>query len=535
MTTSWPTSVDRTIQRGAVQRTGPAQSYHVLTDAPGEAHVAREDLAVRRSGTPGRSLAYIAHLTDIQLLDVQSPARLEVLHGFGDSADTRRLLPMQRPQELLAPHATDALIRTLNRIRISPLTGAALDLAMTTGDNVDNMQWNEMQAYVRLLSGGPVQLDSGGPVYEGTQDGSVDWAWNPERADVGWAHAHGFPAVPGLVEAGLRPFHATGLDVPWVTCHGNHDGLVQGRTAATPELEKVMTGDRKVYGIPPGPLGDFVTNPMHLFSGPCRQVHASAERRPAKRGEFVRAHFDDGGQPHGHGFTAENVDAGTAYYAHDAIPGVRIIMLDTTNPAGHFEGSIDERQLAWLEARLAEVHVRHHDAGGRVVSGGGDERLVLIASHHPRASMTNDIAPAADHPDAGRRILGDELAGVLDRYPNVLAWISGHTHRHHVRLHQGQRHPFWEITTGSIMEWPSQARLLEIVENDDGTVSLVSTIVDHDTALVPGGTDTVDELASWHRELAANSPYSVGGRDASGTAGDRNVELVIPDPRIAAR
>nr|WP_281353613.1 TIGR03767 family metallophosphoesterase [Phytoactinopolyspora mesophila] len=491
--------------------------------ASGEAHIVRTDLGGRRTGSLGRSLGYIAHVTDVQLLDVQSPARLEAVHELGDRPDVGPLLPMWRPQELLAAHATDALVRTLNAARISPLTGASLDLALTTGDNVDNMQWNEVQAYLGLLSGGPVSMDSGGTAYEGVQDGAVTWAWDPERADSAWALDHGFPPVPGLVEAGLRRFTAAGFDVPWLTCYGNHDGLVQGRTRITAELAKIMIGERKVYGFPAGELGDFVRDPLPLFSGPARAVDASEDRRPVERPEFVRAHFDEGGLPDGHGFTKKNLDTGTAYYAYDGISGVRIIVLDTTNPGGHYEGSIDETQLAWLQRRLSEVH------------GGSDDRLVVIASHHPRSSMTNTLPVPPGHADAGRRVLGDELAATLERFPNVVAWVSGHTHRHHVRPWRHAKGGFWEITTGSVMEWPSQARLLEIVENDDETLSLVSTIVDHSAPVTPEGIDTPDGLAAWHRELAANSPYSVGGVDAGGEPTDRNVELVLADPRVRGR
>lgn len=526
------TTLDRTIRRGAIQRSGPAQAYRGLVEGSGEQCLVRDELAGRASRERGRSIAYFAHLTDIQLLDVQSPGRLEMIHQFGDREDTAKLLPMQRPQELLAPHATDALVRAINAVRTSPVTGAALQFAMTTGDNVDNMQWNEVQSYLRLLSGGRVASDSGGSAYEGMQDGSVEWAWNPERADSGWALQHGFPEVPGLITAGLREFEASGFDVPWLTCHGNHDGLVQGRTPATPGLEEIMVGDQKVYDVPPGAFADFVTDPLPFFAGPCRRVQASRARRPIDRSEFIRAHFEDGGAPTGHGFTAKNLDDATAYFAYDAAPGVRVVVLDTTNPGGHFEGSIDERQLMWLERTLAEVHHRYLDSDGREVAGGGDQRLVVIASHHSRTSMINTTPTPADHPDAGRRVLGDEVAHLLSRFPNVVAWISGHTHRHHVRPWNDSGYGFWEITTASVMEWPSQARLLEIIENDDHTLSIVSTIIDHHGALTPGAIDTPADLAAWHRELAANSPYSVGGFDASGTALDRNVELVMPDPRI---
>lgn len=524
-------TLDGTVRRGAVIRQGAEQVYYGLTAGPGEPHRRRPDLARRRSGRIGASLAYLAHLTDIQLTDVQSPARLEALHQFGRRPDTELLLPMHRPQELLAAHATDALVRALNRAATSTLTGAPLQLALATGDNVDNMQWNEVQSFLGLLSGAEVCMNSGGGKYEGMQDGRFPWAWAPADLQNPWGWAHGFPHLPGLLEAGLRPFTAAGLDVPWLSCYGNHDGLVAGRAALTPELSAIMTGHRKVYDLPAGPMGNFVTDAAAMFAGPASEVTASEERRPVTRGEFLSAHFSRGARPVGHGFTEENLRAGTAYYAYDGIPGIRVIVLDTTNPAGAFEGSIDARQFAWLEERLREVHHRYVDSNGECRSGGGDERLVLIASHHPRASMTNSRESPASHPDAGRRVLGEELAATLHRFPQVIAWISGHIHRNAVRAAPGAAGGFWEISTSSIMDWPCQARLLEIVDNDDGTLSIVSTAVDLDGPVRPGNLDTPSDLASWHRELAANDPLGVGGFEAHGTLEDRNVELVIADPR----
>ncbi|WP_225754379.1 TIGR03767 family metallophosphoesterase [Actinotalea sp. Marseille-Q4924] len=522
-------TLDSTIRRGPILRQGSEQPYYGLERGPGEPHRPRTELAERRVDSQRRSLAYLAHLTDVQLIDVQSPGRLEALHRFGRRPDTALLLPMQRPQEVLAAHATEALVTALNGLRTSPLTGAELQLVLTTGDNVDNMQWNELQSFMRLLSGGDVSMDSGGPEYEGVQDGRFPWAWAPDDPDNLWGRAHGFPHAPGLVNAGLRPFRASGLTVPWLTCYGNHDGLVQGRAPADRALAALTVGHRKVFDLPPGPLGDFVSDAAQMFTGPAWDVTASYERRLLTREQFVESHFGVGEEPSGHGLTRANLREGTTYYAYDGVPGLRVIVLDTTNPSGLFEGSLDRRQLVWLTERLHEVHRHYEDADGRVVSGGGDDRLVVVASHHPRTSMTNDRVGPGEDP--GGRVLGEELAATLARFPHVVAWVSGHIHRNALRPKATTTGGFWEITTSSVMDWPSQARLMEIMDNDDGTLSIVCTAVDHAAPLAPDDMSSPRGLASWHRELAANDPMGVGGFEAQGTVADRNVELVLPDPR----
>ena len=79
------------------------------------------------------------------------------------------------------------------------------------------------------------------------------------------------------------------------------------------------------------------------------------------------------------------------------------------------------------------------------------------------------------------------------------------------------------------MDWPCQSRLVEIVD-DGGCLSIVCTMVDHDTPVAPRSLRTGDDLASLHRELAANMPVIGADSERSGTAADRNTELRLPPP-----
>jgi hypothetical protein len=68
--------------------------------------------------------------------------------------------------------------------------------------------------------------------------------------------------------------------------------------------------------------------------------------------------------------------------------------------------------------------------------------------------------------------------------------------------------------------------VVELVDHGE-YLSIVTTMVDHDTPLRPVSLETTDDLAALHRELAANFPWAVSVM--AGAASDRNTELrVIP-------
>jgi len=146
--------------------------YRGIAAADGEMHTTRLELIDADSAEHykvGAALACIAHLTDLHVTDVQSPARFEFInHEYGD-ARFRELLPMHRPQEALNAHAIAAMVRTLNAIAAAPITGSPVGLAIMSGDAVDNAQSNELANFGAMLDGGDVRPDSGGELYEGVQ------------------------------------------------------------------------------------------------------------------------------------------------------------------------------------------------------------------------------------------------------------------------------------------------------------------------------------------------------------------------------
>lgn len=534
-----PTStLERTIVPAEPLRSGTDRAYRRLGFAGGEGHVLREDLAPAATVGASRSVLHLAHLSDLQIADVQSPARMEFLDVLPDRNVLKPFLPAHRPYEALAVHAVDAIARTLHTLGPSPVTGAPVRLAVTTGDAVDNVQWNELRWFLSLLDGGTVRTGSGSPL-ESPQSSAwdLDGFWHPDGDSGRYAGRWGFPAYPGLLRDAAEAFAAAGLGIPWLACFGNHEALVQGMSLATPAVGALVVGDAKPVGLPagfdpgdPAHVAAFVRDPVALLSGASRAIPADRSRAFFSRREFIQAHLRGGGAPSGHGFSAENLERDTVYYAHDPAPGVRVLVLDTSNPGGNADGSLGAAQLTWLERQLVKTHSTHLDASGAPVRTGNEDRYVLLASHHGLETLGNDTVSEGVDPAAADlpRVLAPQVRSMLHRFPNVVAWLNGHTHEHHIVPRPdpaGRTSGFWEITTGSIMDWPVQGRLVELVEDGDGSLSVFCTIVDH--AAPPDPTDAAAawRLASIHRELAANDPFLGDETGPHGAPSDRNVEL----------
>lgn len=534
--------------------------YRRLAERPGWPIEVRGDLAEPSAGREDRrtALATIVHLTDIHIIDAQSPARVEFVDRYADPpTDPFPISSAWRPQEPLTGHIADAMVRQINSLGRGPVTGRAYDAAVSTGDNTDNQQYNELDWLLTVLDGGSVTVNSGSGDYVGVQDTDPTWFddeyWHPD--DVAnpvtgspdtYKSRHGFPTMAGLLDAAVAPFDAQGLNCPWYSCYGNHDGLLQGNAPAVPPLGDVATGPLKVTGVPAGlDVNDVTTalqsgDPNTLgslldtsASPPARPVPADEDRRPIDPVEWVRLHQQARGGPGpvGHGYGDRALATGELYYTFDLGDGVLGIVMDSVNRGGVAEGSLGQAQLDWIEQRLVEVHGRYLDADGREVTTSNDDRLVVLFSHHNSGTMNNPTPDLAMPTD--RRVLGDEVVAFLNRFPNVVAWINGHSHTNRVWARPdpaGQTGGFWEINTAAHVDAPQHARIVEIADNRDGTLSIFGTLIDHAApAQVPHDDRTPLGLASLARELSYNDPQA-GTPGATGSPGDRNVELLLTRP-----
>jgi metallophosphoesterase (TIGR03767 family) len=509
--------------------------YRTLAIADGEQHVVRAELAgVSRPADWLRSavpLLVLAHLSDTHVMDHQSPGRAELLDRYSDPGSPLRadvgIIGTYRAQELFTFQVADAMIRAVRATRSAPVCAAPVDFAIVTGDATDNCQLNELRSYLALLDGGDVRPDSGDPArYEGVcgPDVEDEHYWHPDGGPDDLPRASfGFPEAPGVLAAARRPFRSAGLGLPWYAVHGNHDNMIQGTVAPEGWLRDFTVGGVKFVTPPAGidaaeVLGRFVQAQAdgltELSLGTRLAVTPDPGRATVTRTEHVREHFRSPGQPAGHGYSEQNLAAGTAYYGFDH--GVmRCLVLDTVNAHGGWQGSIDATQLSWLLAELA----------------GAAARPVVLFSHHPLETLVNDTRP----PGADRRILAAELREVLLAHPNVVAWINGHTHVHAVTPVADDGAGFWQITTASHIDWPQQARVIEFLAAADG-LAIACTVIDSAAPVAYQGTGEPADLAALSRELAANDwqlrdLITPDGGAGAGTAADRNVILTVDWPR----
>ncbi|MGN6606258.1 MAG: TIGR03767 family metallophosphoesterase [Jatrophihabitans sp.] len=537
-----------TLATTLVRGTPGTGGYRRITTGPGEPSIVRGDLlgGATRSGGSRTPIVAFGQFTDMHLGDSQSPCRVEFTDRIGSPLDAA-----YRPQEMLSLHVAEAMVQSMNRFAGgAPVTARPLDFLISTGDNADNTQYNEVRWHIDLLDGHqPVRPDSGNYAkWEGVggKDDRSTYYWHPDGTPTLGSpddpHTkYGFPTVPGLLDRCRAPFQATGLAMPWFVTFGNHDGLIQGNFPSVGVLNAIALGALKVtdfpLGLDPQALaaaaanGDVAALTTLLTLGPAKLVTADPNRRQLLHREMVAEYFRTTTTPVGHGYTQSNLDNDTAYYSFDK-GGVHFVSLDTCNRLGYDEGSLTSDQFSWLQGELVAHSSRYLDTSGNWVAGGGADQLIVIFSHHTVETMTNPLGVGTKQ--------GTDVAALLLRFPNVVLWVNGHTHRNTVVPYARPASAavgggFWEVNTAAHIDWPQQSRVLEIVDNGDATLSIFGTLLDHAAPTAgPSNPTTPLELAALSRELGANdwqNEVPTASEDGKrGAATDRNVELLVRKP-----
>ncbi|MCI2974594.1 MAG: hypothetical protein MP439_00730 [Ferrimicrobium sp.] len=474
----------------------------------------------------GRRLLHILHLSDIQLADVKSPARYEWVNAFFGVDGFTELIPAYRAQEFLVAHALVAMIGQFNQL----VEGQERVCAIVTGDAIDNAQHNELDNVMAAIGGGVVDLRSGDASMALVSAHGFGDAiyWHPEPGNDDYKRLWGFPTIEGMLDAAFGPIVSPGLACDWYVTNGNHELLVQGIGVTDEATQAIVAGDAKQVGPPaimPGdPERSGIETPTALLTGgPTRSVAPDMARHFVDRRALANAIRRAGGTPKGHGLGDED----RLYYVTELNEEVVLIGLDTAFHWGGAEGAIDVGQANWLLEVLKRYSRRYLDDDGSMATGPGDDRIIVVAAHHPLATLTN--RRAGIRPDY---YLGDWVLATLLRFPNVVAFINGHTHENRVRLHQGYDRELCEVTTSALMDWPCEARSIEITV-DNEAIWITSTMINVDGVGTPR-LDHLDpmSLALWHRLLAANTPARTLAphHHPEGGPGDRNVQVRIERP-----
>lgn len=411
--------------------------------APGIPWVEHTELA---PGFPGegeqrRSLAYIWVVADPQLIDEESPIRLD------------RYANDYRPHGPLTPHVFEAHVRTARRI--SDLSSRPFDFTIIAGDLTDTSQKNELKWLIDTLNGGIVDPDSG-----------ID-----------------DDPVPGPNNDYNDPFVSIGIQSPWYAALGNHDVLHIGGFGPIDESlragavgDHLYTGSLLSNAFAASVAGDTID--QQLIVSPEVYIPADPNRLPLYQTEVIQTLHEASGQPVGHGFTQSDVDNNKGYYSTYPNPEkpLKMIVLDTTDAdnatigIAHL-GSMDAVQFSWLQQELATAAVQ--------------KELVIIVSHHRLGNFHNqsEVPPA-------------NIQALLTGSENVILHLTGHGHSNRKDLKtSNSSNGYWELMTASTVDFPLQSRALELVDEGNGYLSIYVTNFDHNSQ--------DNTLAGEARQLAA--------------------------------
>lgn len=510
--------------------------FGLTKSGPGEPHKERDDLLAKQNnsgtatGTPV-SLFFGVQMTDVHIADEETPLRLVNYDNVVQAA--------YHMEEAYTTQVFDGMLRTINRLADYQ---RPFDAVVFTGDLIENNHLNELDWFIGVLDGKLIDPDSG------TDEDPLPGPHND--------------AADAFQAAGLRS------DVPWIAVVGNHDQLVAGSVSAIwpngvpnnpllkyfPGISALITKDDGClidcfdFGAAPSQqqlliksdprysiaLGTSAAAAVYPTVAPViasdigpGTVAADPGRQLITLNQWVGAFLQSPSKPSGHGMSALNLTNDDGNYVYEPVKGLplRIIALEMVS-----KSLPDGSALATLtRSTYDNFLVPQLDKAAK------DNVLVLLISHHqswsfpPKGLFTPSPLSASK-----RDLVGSELVAKINSYPNVVAHLVGHGHTNTIKAHAASDTDplkgYWEIETCSTAHWPQQSRIVEIVDNRDGTGTLYATMLNADLPKV--------DVPDWkHKSVAAQGRHwalydvQMGfGDDGAGTADDRNVKLHFAIP-----
>ena len=394
----------------------------------------------------GKSLAWFWQISDPQIADEESPCRLE-----GITYAPYVTGSAYRAQAKYSTHMFDVHLQTA--MRISELASRPFDFVLVTGDISDNAQENENAWFKRLMAGGGV-LDPD----TGVDDDPVEGP-NNDASD---------------------PYYTQGIgDIPWYIAIGNHDVLYMGMAAFDDRIQEACTGGELINVFS---MLDFLGSQtaregyqmgFQNASKPESPVVTSGEtpadehRRLLSKSEMLESFYEAPGKPAGHGLDPEIMAQGWGYYSTYPIPDKPILRLITLDTNGRdSEINLTDTQFQWLKDQIADAKSKNE--------------LVIVQSHHGTANLNGNITQ-------------EDFQKVLASYSGVILHITGHGHENKSNVFKHLGRGYWEVMLASVVDFPSQTRLFEIVYEGEGIISIYITNLD---ANAPAGS-FVDEALNF--------------------------------------